>query len=163
MIYRHILGAMSFCLIVLIMASHASAYNPTLSGLSGVWVKVQISPSLVKGGLAINQIRADIESQLQENGIRVLSENESSSMVGRPKLHLQVNGTKVQENWKFFTFSANLYLIQDVYLVRIGATKSYVAPTWYRNIAAHGYLGDIQTRIKAVVNAFIEDYKAANP
>jgi hypothetical protein len=163
MINRHALGAISFCLITLFMALPVSAKNSTLDGLPGVWVKVEITPSLVKGGLVSHQVRSDIESQLQEAGVRLLTQKESRSTAGQPKLLLQIKGTKVQENWKFYTFAINLYLIQNVRLTRTDDSGSVQASTWFNNIAAHGYIGDIQTRIKGLLNSFVDDYKSANP
>jgi len=163
MMTKHNLIGICFSLAISFIAVPASGTDSALDGLAGVWVKVEITPTLVKGGLARRQVKSDIESQLQEAGVRLLTEKESRSTVGQPKLLLQVKGTEVQENWKFYTFAVNLYLIQNVYLAPTEKTESYPASIWFKNIAAHGYLGDIQTRIKAVVNSFADDYKAANP
>lgn len=149
MMIKRILTNLCFSLAVLLITFPVSAKDSALNGLPGVWVKVEITPALVKGGLAIRQVRSDIESQLQEAGVRILTEKESRSTAGQPKLLLQVKGTKVQENWKFYTFAINLYLIQEVYLARSEKAQSVQASTWFNNIAAHDYLGGIQTRIKA--------------
>jgi hypothetical protein len=159
---RRIIAGICYSLVSLVIVLPAFGQSNTLNGLPGVWVKVEIAPALVKGGLAIRQVRSDIESQLEEAGVRILTEKESRKTAGQPKLLLQVKGTKVQENWKFYTFAINLYLIQKVYLTRTENSQSVQASTWFNNIAAHDYLGGIQTRIKGVVNSFVEDYKAAN-
>jgi hypothetical protein len=163
MVSRRILTGIFFSLALLFAVSPAAAQDSSLNNLPGVWVNVEVTPTLIKDGLAHNQVKSEIESQLQEAGIRLLTEKECRSTAGQPKLLVRVRGTKVQENWRFYTFAINIYLIQDVYLARTDNSGSYQASTWYDAVAAHGYIGDIRTRIKEVLYSFTNDYQAANP
>jgi hypothetical protein len=149
-------------MLLLSAAFPAAGQDAALSGLPGVWVKAEISPTLVKDGLAHHQVTSDIETQLKETGVRLLTEKECRSTAGQPKLLVSVMGTKVQENWKFYTFAVNIHLYQDVYLARRDGADSVQASTWQHTIAAHGYIGDIRTRITELIGTFIEDYQAAN-
>ena len=149
-------------ILLLTAAFPAAGQDPALIGLPGVWVKAEISPALVKDGLAHHQVTSDIEAQLKETGVRLLTEKECRSTAGQPKLLVSVMGTKVQENWKFYTFAVNVHLYQDVYLARRDGSDSVQAATWQHTLAAHGYIGDIRTRITELIGAFIEDYQAAN-
>jgi hypothetical protein len=163
MVSGRILTGIFFSLAILCAVSTAAGQDPTLNDLPGVWVNVDITSALIKDGLGHNQVKSDIESQLREAGVRLLTEKQCRSSAGQPKLLIRVNGTKVQENWKFYTFAINLYLIQDVYLTRTDNSGIYQASTWYNAVAAHGYIGDIRTRIKEMVYSFTNDYQTANP
>ena len=160
---KSILSRICLSLAILFTTLPAAGQNSTLRALPGVWVNLEITPTLVRDGLAHNQIKSDIESQLQEAGVRLLTEKECHSTIGQPKLLVRVRGTKVQENWNFYSFAINLYLIQDVYLARTDNSNSYQASTWYDTIAAHGYIGDIRTRIKEVIGSFSNDFQTVNP
>jgi hypothetical protein len=163
MVSGRILTVILFNLAILSTVSPAAGQDPTLNNLPGVWVNVEISPTLVKDGLAHNKLKSDIQSQLQQAGVRLLTEKECRSTAGQPKLLIRVRGTKVQENWRFYTFAVNIYLIQDVYLARTDNSGSYQASTWYDTVAAHGYIGDIRTRIKEMVYSFTNEFQSANP
>ena len=160
---RCIFTGIFLSLSIFFTAFPAAGQDAALKALPGVWVNLEITSALVRDGLAHNQVKSDIVSQLQEAGVRLLSEKECRSTAGQPKLMVRVQGVKVQENWKFYSFAINIYLIQDVFLARIDNSGSYPASTWYDTVAAHGYIGDIRTRIKEVIGTFASDYRTANP
>jgi hypothetical protein len=143
-------------------AHPAQAKISPLKGLAGVLIKIEADPQLVKDGLALNLIRTDIEIKLEEAAIDVLTDKAWRSSEGHPQLYVQVKGAKVQENWKFYTFTVNLYLLQDVYLIRNDQTERFQAATWFNAAAGHGYFGDIRTRIKELVEAFAVEFNTAN-
>ena len=82
-------------------ASTGQEYS--LRGLEGVMVVVEILPNLKTDGLTRKQIYSDVEKQLQKAGIRVFLEKEWQTIEGRPYLHIEIIGTKIQDNWKFYT------------------------------------------------------------
>jgi hypothetical protein len=143
-------------------APPAQAKFSPLAGLAGVLVKIDADQQLVKDGLSLNLVRTDVEIKLEEAAIEALSEKQWRSSEGHPQLYIQVSGTKVQENWKFYTFTVNLYLLQDVYIMRNDQTERFQAATWYRAAAGQGYRDDIRTRVKELVEAFAKDFNAAN-
>ena len=142
-------------------ASTGQEYS--LRGLEGVMVVVEILPDLKTDGLTRKQIYSDVEKQLQKAGIHVFLEKEWQTIEGRPYLHIEIIGTKIQDNWKFYTYAINVQLFQDVYLARQTGNMSFQASTWFSNYTGHGYLDDIRTWVKEIVNGFINAYFSVNP
>ena len=135
----------------------------SLRGLEGVMVVVEILPDLKTDGLKRKQIYSDVEKQLQKAGILVFLEKQWQTIEGRPYLHIEIIGTKIQDNWKFYTYAINVQLFQDVYLARQTGSGSFQASTWFRNHTGHGYLDDIRTWVKEIINVFINAYFSVNP
>ena len=134
----------------------------TLRGLSGVMVRVDINDILTKDGLTKSRIKSDVELKLQEAGIKILSDKEWRNAEGHPQLYVQVTASKVQDNWKFYTFAVNIQLLQDVYIIRKNQTELHQASTWLNMLSGHGYFGDIRLRIKELVESFSTDFLSAN-
>jgi hypothetical protein len=142
----------------------AAAAGPevTLRGLSGVMVKIDIDGPLVQDGMSISLVRADIESILEAAGIKVFREKDWLESERHPQLYVLVNGSKVQDNWKFYTFAVNVHLMQDVYIMRNNQTELHPATTWFKSLAGHGYFGDIRMQIKEMIDSFTTAFLAAN-
>jgi len=140
----------------------AAAENTAFQGLTGVRVKVEIDVALQEDGLGAKQIQSDVEHRLQQEKIPVLSEEQWQTVDHHPMLSLAIHGARVQENWKFYTFAVNVYLIQDVILVREAGTIRHQAATWFTGIAGHGYFGDIQTRVNELVDLFAAKFRDAS-
>ena len=155
-----------FCLLGLLLfkAENAPAQTDSaarsLKGLTGVMIRVDISDQLKKDGLIIGQVVDDIEMALEEVGLEVLSSKKWHRTEGRPYLRVQIDSTKIQDNWKFYTYSIHIHLIQDVYLARAEQTDAVTAATWFKAVSGHGYLGDIRIRVKEVVGQFTQDYQS---
>jgi hypothetical protein len=143
-------------------AKAAKARFSPLQGLPGVLVKIDVDKTLVNDGLALNLIRTDIEIKLEEAGIKVLTDKEWYSSEGHPQLKVRVNGTKAMDNWKFYSFAVHLHLLQDVYMIRDEQTSRFQAATWYSTVADHGYIPDIRTRIRELIEAFAGAFNGAN-
>lgn len=141
----------------------ASGQDATLQGLTGVLIRVEMNETLLSDGLSKIQIKSDVEKQLRNAGIRVLTEKEWRNAASHPQLYVEVNGSKVQDNWKFYTFAVNVHLMQDVYIVRNNQTVLHQASTWFNGTAGHGYFGDIRSRIKAMVEFFSSVFLSVNP
>jgi hypothetical protein len=135
----------------------------SLRGLSGVRVKVDLSEEVTRDGLTLSQVTADVELSLQQAGVPLLSQEKWRSSPGRPFLQVWVESAKIQDNWKFYTYSIQLHLVQDVSLIRMNPLDRFSAVTWYRSLTGHGYLGDIRVRVKEAVEAFAAAYSTANP
>ncbi len=150
-----------FCRILKADASASQEYS--LRGLAGVMVVVEILPELKTDGLTRKQIYSDAETQLQKAGISVFLEKEWQTIQGRPYLHVEITGTKIQDNWKFYTYCIHVRLVQDVYLARTSGSEAFQASTWFSSQTGHGYLDDIRTRVKEIVSIFINAYFSVNP
>lgn len=135
----------------------------SLRGLNGVTVEVEILTELMQDGLATKQIQSDVVSQLQNAGIKVYSLKELKSIAGQPFLFIKITGTKIQDNWKFYTYSINVHLLQDAYLARETESDTYRVSTWFRGLTGHGYLDDIRVRVKEIISIFINTYLSVNP
>jgi hypothetical protein len=161
-----IAGLTATCCIWLLFASlrPAAAAGPetSLRGLSGVMVKIDIDDLLIQDGMSISLVRADIESILEAAGIKVLREKDWLEAERHPQLYVLVKGSKVQDNWKFYTFAVNVHLLQDVYIMRNNQTELHPAVTWFKSLAGHGYFGDIRMQIKEMIDSFTTVFVAVN-
>ena len=135
----------------------------SLRGLTGVRVKVNLSEEVTKDGLTLSQITTDVEFALQQAGVPLLPQDIWQNTPGRPFLQVYIESVKIQDNWKFYTYSIQLHLVQDVALSRLNQLDRFSAVTWNSSITGHGYLGDIRVRVKEAINAFASAYFAANP
>ena len=164
---RSLIAALTvtFCIgLVFATLRSAAAAGPegTLRGLSGVMVKIDIDDLLVQDGMSISLVRADIESKLEAAGIKVLREKDWLEAERHPQLYVLVKGSKVQDNWKFYTFAVNVHLVQDVYIMRNNQTELHPATTWFRSLAGHGYFGDIRMQIKEMIDGFTTAFLSVN-
>ena len=137
----------------------------TLKGLQGVFVAVEaIKPEIEKYGLTKQQLQTDVELQLLQNGIKVLSEPKWFSMPGMPYLYVNVTAV-ISEGPQYVAYSISLHLNQNTLLLR-DITKGCVASTWHMNSIGSVGLSKITTIREAVkdhVDMFISDYLAVNP
>jgi hypothetical protein len=135
----------------------------TLRGLDGVHVVIEfVNPEIVGDGLTQDRLQADVELQLQEAGITVLSEAENQTTPGRPLMYMNVNILK----YKYipaYIYNIRLELVQDVYLVRSSNVK-IGGVTWSINTAGIvPKLNDIKTSMENLVDYFAKAYLSANP
>ena len=140
----------------------AFAQDAALRGLPGLLIRVELNQTLQDDGMQKRPATVDVELKLREAGIAIFTEKQWREAPGHPQLYIEVNASKVQDNWRFYTFSVNVHLMQDVYIVRSNQTALHQASTWFRASAGHGYFGDIRTRIIDMVEAFSAAYREAN-
>jgi len=145
-----------------LFCSSVAAQDLALRGLPGVLIRVELNKTLQDDGMQKRPAYLDVEEKLREAGITVYTEKQWRDAVGHPQLYIEVNASKVQDNWRFYTFSVNVHLMQDVYIVRNNQTALHQASTWFRASAGHGYFGDIRTRIIDMVEVFSAAYIEAN-
>jgi hypothetical protein len=149
-------------LTTMVFCPPALAQNKSLRGLPGVLIRMEMNKTLQDDGMQKRPAYLEIEEKLHEAGIKVYTEKQWRDAPGHPQLYIEVNASKVQDNWRFYTFSVNLHLMQDVYIVRDNQTALHQASTWFRASAGHGYFGDIRTRIIDMVEVFSAAYVEAN-
>jgi hypothetical protein len=134
-----------------------------LVGLSGVCVMV--SPIDKEGkrlGLTEEQIKTDVELQLQKAGIRVLTEKESLHTKGSPSLVIEVSAHQMEPTTGLAVYWVHVNLLENAKLVR---GPYYSVITWNGQIM--GSVGKKNTReihkeLADLVDEFINDYLKAN-
>ena len=125
-------------------------------------VEVEIIRDLLADGLVKKQIQSDVTTQLKNADIRVYSQKELNAIAGRPYLFIDIAGRKIQDNWKFYTYSITVHLYQETYLAREPQSIAFQAATWVKSYTGHGYLDDIRIRVKEIVSIFVNTYLSVN-
>jgi hypothetical protein len=161
--YFLVIRIVGVILLLVLSCTTASGQDTSLQGLTGVLIRVELNETLISDGLSKIQIKSDVDAQLRSAGIQAFTEKQWRSAEGHPQLYVEVNGSKVEDNWKFYTFAVNIHLMQDVYIVRNNQTVLHQASTWFNGTAGHGYFGDIRSHIKAMVEFFSTVFLSANP
>jgi hypothetical protein len=134
----------------------------SLRGLEGLMVEVDIIRDLLTDGLVKKQIQTDVTTQLKDADIRVYTPKELNAIAGRPYLLIEIAGKKIQDNWKFYTYTINVHLYQDTYLAREPQSIAFQAATWIKSYTGHGYLDDIRVHVKEIVSIFVNTYLSVN-
>jgi hypothetical protein len=136
----------------------------SMSGIRGVTVMVEggFEKELGQQRLTKDTLRGDVELQLQEAGLTLLTDLEFLETKERPMLSITINTLKHGEGY-LFSLTAQLY--QHVYLIKKGQDTTYPAATWW-SAGAIGILynpEDLRSLVKEEVDAFIRAYRSANP
>ena len=145
-------------------ASDDYSERSSLYGLPGVYVLVE-SPNLdaEKDGLTKDQLRKEVESQLRNAGIKILTREEKFKTTGNPQLYVNINLLKSSSPFAY-AYSVEIRLEQEVSLVRKPNMRT-AATTWSRGSV--GFVGianlrAIRETVRGRVEHFIHDYFAAN-
>jgi hypothetical protein len=129
----------------------------SLRSLTPIQVVVEdLAPDLTQEGLDRTQLKLDVERQLQQAGIQVEQQAEHALYI-----HL---GTQRHETG-FYGYALSLQLLQLVLLFRDPSIVTW-GTTWsidQTGVIASSEIRDIAQMITRSVNAFIEDYRTANP
>jgi WG containing repeat len=145
-------------------ASDDSGERSSLYGLPGVYVLVEsLNLDMEKDGLTKDQLRKEVETQLRNAGIRVLTREEKFKTAGNPQLYVNVNLLKSSSPFAY-AYSVEISLEQEVALVRKPNMRT-VATTWSQGsvgIVGIANLRAIRETVKGRVDHFIHDYFAAN-
>jgi hypothetical protein len=136
----------------------------TLKDLKGVYVLIEsLTPQANQKGLTEQQLQTDVELKLRQNGIKVLTREESFSAPGSPYLYLNVN--VVISDRVLSPYNISLQLKQNVILSRDNICCKGI--TWEKGgtgIAGEAALVEsVRGLVKDVVDMFINDYLAVNP
>jgi hypothetical protein len=137
-----------------------------LRGLAGASVAVEdIGVEATRRGLTKKQVLADIEAQLRDGGVPLLTPQELKSAPGRPRLLLRVV-TVPSSQLTEFACSLRLVLVQGVTLERDVRIRTN-ARTWETNLTGIAKTEDlvaiIRARVRDLADAFAKDFQGANP
>ena len=150
------------------LAQEAPTTAATLRGLTGVDVVVEellTEPEVEEAGLGSSAVQEDIESQLREGGIRVLSDEEWQAAPGQPWLFVRVQMLRPQAARRAFVYVISLDLMQQVGLARDPGIDA-VGMTWRTGeigtVSAIN-VSRVRDSLRAHVDTFIKAYWAVNP
>ena len=150
------------------LAQEAPTTAATLRGLTGVDVVVEevpTEPDVEKARLGSSAVQEDIESQLREGGIRVLSDEEWEAAPGRPWLFVRLQMLRPQAARRAFVYVISLDLMQQVGLARDSGINA-VGMTWRTGeigtVSAIN-VSRVRDSLRAQVDTFINAYWAVNP
>ena len=150
-------------------STHASAHMPpkakeTLRGLPGVAVVIEpLHPTTERDGLTQHQLLTEVEQQLKNAGIRVLTQEKWRKTPGAP--YLYVNVAALKKSYGLYAYAIEVCLNQLVMLIRDQQTQEF-AETWEtREVGTVGkkQLSTVRNSVAAHVAVFIRDYFAVNP
>jgi len=156
----------------------------SLYGVDSMFVKVsdldpEIQKELKKGGLDLRLLNYVIERKLENAGIRVLSDDEYQSHQQKNMLFLKlqilpqeliqkhiysVDGVRLPKSGpeNRYLYMTRLEFHQSVFLQQNPDIK-VLAVTWGTDSLGYRRLLRIQEDINGLVDAFISDFKIANP
>ena len=149
------------------LAVDAEISRRTLADLKGLYVIVEeLDPNLQKfskrADLSRAQLYKNIESQLKETGITVLSREEWLRSPGRPVLYVNVN---IHEFQKYqFAYGVTVELQQIVSLQTNPAVET-LATTWSTSMTGvvnPGTANYIFENVRALVGLFVKAYASAH-
>ncbi len=137
-----------------------------LRGLVGTSVAVEDNGAdATRRGLSKKQVLADIEAQLRNGGVPLLTAQELKSTPGQPRLLLRVV-TVPSAQLTEFACSLRLVLVQGVTLERDVRIRTN-ARTWETNLTGIAKADDlvavIRARARDLADAFAKDFQGANP
>ncbi|MGE0823441.1 MAG: hypothetical protein AB7G75_27205 [Candidatus Binatia bacterium] len=156
-------------LLLCISSTNVFAHMPanakeTLRGLPGVAVVVEpLHPDTEQDGLTHNQLLTEVEQQLKEAGIPVLTQEEWKNTLGAP--YLYVNVAALKKSYGLYAYAIEVCLNQLVTLIRDQQTQEF-AETWEtREVGTVGKerLSTVRQSVAAHVAIFIRDYFSVNP
>jgi hypothetical protein len=142
----------------------------SLEGLRGFEVIVEeLKPELEDFNLTAGQIQKEVEWNLQNAGIQVLTkeENEKIQPLRKPYLYIKVSSYKLPWIRSGFAFYIDIALNQQVKLRGNPELKKsiFYSPTWYKSEAG-GVTGknisEIIEAVKTLTEKFIRAYQTAN-
>ncbi len=150
------------------LAQEAPTTAATLRGLTGVDVVVEqvpTEPDVEEAGLGSSAVQEDIESQLREGGIRLLSDEEWQAAPGQPWLFVRVQMLRPQAARRAFVYVISLDLMQQVGLAREPGIDA-VGMTWRTGeigTVSAANVSRVRDSLRAHVDTFINAYWAVNP
>ena len=150
------------------LAQEAPTASATLRGLTGVDMVVEEVPAeleVEEARLGPSAVQEDIESQLREGGIRVLSDEEWQAAPGQPWLFVRVQMLRPQAARRAFVYVISVDLMQQVGLARDPGIDA-VGMTWRTGeigtVSAIN-VSRVRDSLRTHVDTFINAYWAVNP
>ncbi|MHC4426797.1 MAG: hypothetical protein ACYSYV_11980 [Planctomycetota bacterium] len=135
-----------------------------LAGLQGVMVVAGELSGAEKYGLTKQTLRTDVELQLSQRGVKVLSEDNWGRTPGMPWLYVDVILSVDQESGPAAaSVKVELYertlLLRNTELVANAATWR----KWRAGFLGSNYPNEVRKIVKDLVDEFINDYLAERP
>lgn len=158
----------ALCILAVLSVNSYAKLNPkqeSLKGVQAVTVDIGCSQDGKEAGLAEEDLTGAIKEQLQQAGIKVMPRNLWGKVPGRCRLKAIVQVYKASDP-ETFIYNVRLYFIQTAALAR-SPEITVDATTWELTWLAHGskerLVKVIPENLDIMVEAFIKDYRAANP
>jgi hypothetical protein len=131
----------------------------TLRDLTGVEVVVE---SLDVEGLSSSRLKNEIETQLEQSGIRVLRDKERLNQPGFPYLYIRLSLLHADQ---IHTYSLEISLNQTVTLTRYPSISVFAPTWWVHAVGAMNQLdvSALRTTVHDYLGRFIQAYQAVNP
>ncbi|MBN1843104.1 MAG: hypothetical protein JW883_12605 [Deltaproteobacteria bacterium] len=138
----------------------------SLKGLKGLHVAVRtLKPEIQNEGLTRKIIEKDVESRLNDAGIKTLTAMECFSTAGGPSLDVDVKASKLKsgsEKSSGYIYTIDVRLAQGVTLDRDSMIALH-ADTWKtQDYGQVSKLEELRNKIKEKIDEFARSYKAAN-
>ncbi|MGD2124446.1 MAG: hypothetical protein PVG99_00110 [Desulfobacteraceae bacterium] len=152
----------------LFMGLAQSQSNPSLGGLTSMYVRVQPQEgSQETTGINLDQLRADTEEQLSKAGITILPQQEFERLQrsrGYPLALLDVDiGVFPIQGVDLKMYSISIRVRQSVFLSRKPVIRLW-APTWeMRDTGTTDDVASIPERVRGAVSRLVGDYQSENP
>jgi hypothetical protein len=138
----------------------------SLRGLEGLSVVIGSISPVLQGEITKEQIQTDVELKLRMAGIKIVPEQESVGIPGKPNLYVTITAKSLSlESLGIFPISISLQLYQGVYLQR-NPNILVGVPTWERiTVGAVGKkrVGMLRDEVRDLVDIFINDFLSVNP
>jgi hypothetical protein len=168
--YAALMGVLLSFLAVTGYAEDSEVTRQTLRGITGVQVVMEdLQPNLLKYEKSTKnfpmqkaQVLRDVEQQLKNAGIRILSPDEWKNAPGRPILYVNIN-TNESEKYKF-AYNIRVELRQLVSLVANPQVLSLTG-TWGMNITGVAHIGTldlIRKDLGVLLDRFIQAHASVN-
>jgi len=131
-----------------------------LKGLTGCYVVVEsLLPRERAAGFQEEDFKTKAELKLRMAGVRVLTQEESLLVEGRPYLYINVN-TTADGTVKSTSFSVHVSLLEVVTTARTGPA---VAVIWRATATGWGSVEHVLGSLDRRMDEFLNDWLKANP
>ncbi len=144
-------------------ASNSDTARETLRGLPGVFVAVEaLEPAVERAGLTTHQLRADVEGQLQQAGIRLLTKEEWLIVTGQPFVYVHVHVLLPPQGQAAYHITTECYQRASL---DAHASSALVA-TWtttYLGLVEVDALQTLREYVRTYTEQFISAYLSVNP
>jgi len=143
-------------------ASDSDTARATLRGLPGVFVAVEaLAPAVERAGLTTHQLHTDVEFQLRQAGLRLLTKEEWLIVTGQPFVYVNVQVFLPPQGQAAYHISTECYQRASL---DAHASSALVA-TWttaYLGLVDVNALHTLRDHVRAYVDQFINAYYSVN-
>jgi hypothetical protein len=167
---RHVLVGLAILGVIVGLAAFESDAaddedtRTTLHNLSGVKVVIEsLGPDMEGAGLSQQQLQTDVELQLRQAGLRVLTTEEWAQVPGRPWLYVNAQVLLIDND--LAVYSIRVEINQDAHLTALDAfadvvtwDKGGIGATEMANLSPH-----VRDGLRDLVDTFIDAYLSVNP